>query len=96
MKIGKKGFLYSVIIAIFLCTRVKVHAESIGGEVSTTSGITFFEEADASVVDTVKKSIISHLPQTGEALHGYIWAGIVLVALSLFAFYLMKRRQTRE
>lgn len=96
MKIVKKGFLYSVIIAIFLFTRVKVHAESIGGEVSTTSGITFFEEANASIVDTVKKSIISRLPQTGEDLHGYVWIGVALVVLSLFAFYLIKRRQTRE
>lgn len=96
MKIEKKRFFYSVIIAIFLSTRVKVHAKSIGGEVSTTSGITFFEEADASVVDTAKKSIISRLPQTGEALHGYVWVGIALVALSLCAFYLVKRRQTRE
>lgn len=96
MKIEKKDFLYSVIIAIFLCTKAKVQAKSIGGEVSTTSGITFFEEADASVVDTVKKSIISRLPQTGEAHHGYVWVGIALVALSLLAFYLLKRRQTRE
>ena len=96
MKIVKKSFLNSIIVATFLCLTGKVQAKSMGGEVSTTSGISFFEEVSVPVIDTVKKSIISRLPQTGEALHGYIWAGIVLVALSLFAFYLMKRRQTRE
>ena len=91
-------------LVVLLCGFVSnnvLAAESNGGQVSSTSKITFYQveepkkdepTPDPKPTPTPKPS----LPQTGEVLRNYSLIGLGVISLTAGLFYLLKRRKGYE
>jgi len=93
-KIFSIKFLILMIVLGFGIIPVK--AESTGAQVSTISGITFYQDKSAPVKDPGTHSIIKHFPQTGEIGHSYALIGLILIICVFFIFIILKRREKNE
>lgn len=100
MKKTKKRNIYFILLSIFLVTfEVKVPSvEAAGGQVSTSSGITFIkgdepmpnpEKPKKPVNDSEKK----FLPKTGEVITKTSLYGVSLLILGSIYWIVLRRRR---
>lgn len=108
MKIIKKvNILCLILVAFFLTVEGHALAESAGGQVSTTSGITFLKEKEVPTKPTTPTSPTepakvtagtktSFLPKTGEILTEYKFLILGFIALAVLGVIFLKRSRKYE